>query len=150
MCTTCNSTHVTPFRIQLRPGVPVFEQIVYAAKRAIVSGQLCAGDPFPSVRALSREQHINPNTAHKVIAALLAEGLLESRPGVGTIVASPQNSTLRARRDLLQRQVEPLVVEAMHLGLRREEVLEAVSDHWQRLSQSTPDPKPTDIAGDTK
>ena len=133
---------MTPFHIQLRPGIPVFEQIVYAAKRAIVSGQLCAGAPFPSVRVLSREHHINPNTAHKVIAALLAEGLLESHPGVGTVVASPQSSTLRARRELLERQVEQLVVEAKHLGLRREDILEAISSHWDRLSQRAPEPTP--------
>ena len=144
-----HSTRVIPFRIDLRPGVPVFEQIAYAAKRAIVSGKLQPGDSFPSVRTLSREAHINPNTAHKVIAALLAEGLLESHPGVGTVVASPQSSTLRARRELLERQVEPLVVEAKHLGLRREDILEAISNHWERLSQSAPATKPTDTAGDT-
>jgi GntR family transcriptional regulator len=143
---------VTPFRVQLRPGVPVFEQIVYAAKRAIVSGQLRAGDPFPSVRTLSREQHINPNTAHKVIATLLAEGLLESHPGVGTVVASPQSSTLQARRELLVRQVEPLVVEAKHLGLSREDILEAISNHWERLSRHSQETTPelTYTTGDTE
>ncbi len=127
-----------PFRLQLRPGVPISEQIIYAAKRAIVSGQLRPGDPFPSVRTLSREAHINPNTAAKIIAALLAEELLESRPGVGTVVAALRDSTLRARRDLLGRQVESLVVEAKHLAIPREDVLEAVTDHWERL-QPEPD-----------
>ena len=42
------------------------------------------GDPFPSVRALSRELKVNPNTAHKAIAQLVQEGLIEVRVGVGT------------------------------------------------------------------
>ncbi len=123
-----------PFSVRLQPGVPISEQIVYAAKRAIVSGQLRPGDPFPSVRALSREAHINPNTAAKIIAALLAEDLLESHPGVGTVVAPLHDSTLRARRDLLGPQVEALVVEAKHLSIPREDVLNAVDDHWNRLA----------------
>jgi|ERR1700757_4664024 len=56
-----------PFRVDLRPGVSIYEQIVYAAKKAIISGQIRSGDPFPSVRVLSKELKINPNTAHKVV-----------------------------------------------------------------------------------
>ena len=44
-----------PFRVDFRPGVPLFEQVVYAAKKAVVSGRLRPGDVFPSVRALSKE-----------------------------------------------------------------------------------------------
>ena len=47
-----------------------------------------AGDPFPSVRALSQALKINPNTAHKVVGQTLTdEGLLAVRPGIGTVVA---------------------------------------------------------------
>jgi len=56
---------VTPFPITIQPGLPISDQIVYAAKRAILFGQMRAGDAFPSVRALSKELRINPNTAHK-------------------------------------------------------------------------------------
>src|ERR1039457_2585903 len=79
----CNSTHVIPFRVQFRTGISLFEQIVYAAKKAMVSGQMRPGDPFPSVRALSKELKINPNTAHKIVAHLVSEGLLETRLGIG-------------------------------------------------------------------
>ena len=66
-----------PFRVTFRAGVSLFEQVVYASTRAMVSGQLRPGDPFPSVRALSKELKINPNTAHKIVAHLVNEGLLE-------------------------------------------------------------------------
>src|SRR6516162_10805768 len=84
----CNSTHhMMGFRVHFRPGVSLYEQVVYAAKKAMISGQMRPGDPFPSVRALSRELKINPNTAHKVVSNMVAEGLLETRPGIGTVVA---------------------------------------------------------------
>ncbi len=122
-----------PFRVQLRPGVSLFEQIVYAATRAMVSGQMRPGDAFPSVRALSRELKINPNTAHKVVAHLVAEGLLETRPGIGTVVAALPDSTRKERTRLLGHEIEELVVEAKRLSIAREEMLAAVDEHWQRL-----------------
>jgi GntR family transcriptional regulator len=123
-----------PFRVDFRPGVSLYEQIVYAAKKAIVAGQLRVGDPFPSVRALSRELKINPNTAHKVVTNLIASGLLETKPGIGTVVAALPESRGSERAELLGREIEQLVVEAKKLGLDLDDVLQSVSNHWKRLS----------------
>lgn len=126
-----------PFRLTVRPGVPISEQAVYAATRAIVAGQLRAGEPFPSVRALSREFKINPNTAHKVITQLLNDGLLESRPSIGTVVAELPRSTATQRTDLLGQQIEELVVEAKRLSIDLDDMMSAISRHWKRLSIPT-------------
>ena len=134
MCTSCYSTAVIPFRVSFRPGVSLFEQIVYASKKAMVSGQMRPGDPFPSVRTLSKELKINPNTAHKIVAYLVGEGLLETRPGIGTLVATLPDSTRKERTQLLGHEIEELVVEAKRLGIGREEMLTSISAHWQRLS----------------
>jgi len=122
-----------PFRVQLRPGVSLFEQIVYAATRAMVAGQLRPGDAFPSVRALSKELKINPNTAAKVVAHLVSVGLLEMRPGVGTVVATLPDSTARERTQLLDQQIEELVVEAKRLGIELDETQAALTAHWNKL-----------------
>ncbi len=122
-----------PFRVDFRPGASLCEQVVYAAKKALVSGQLRPGDPFPSVRTLSSELKINPNTAHKIITHLLNEGLLDVLPGTGTVVARPPASTAAERSSLLQNQVEQLVVEAKKLGMRLPEVSAALARHWERL-----------------
>jgi GntR family transcriptional regulator len=127
---------VIPFRLTFRSGLPLSEQVVYAATRAIVAGQLHPGDAFPSVRALSRELKINPNTAHKVVTQLLADGLLESRPGIGTVVADLPSSTRTQRTGLLGRQMEELAVEAKRLSIDLDEVLEAFTHHWNRLSKN--------------
>ena len=127
-----------PFRVQFRTGISLFEQIVYAAKKAMVSGQMRPGDSFPSVRALSKELKINPNTAHKIVAHLVSEGLLETRPGIGTGVATLPDSTRKERTQLLGHEIEELVVEAKRLGIGREEMLAAIAEHWQRLSSRDP------------
>lgn len=123
-----------PFRVTFRAGVSLFEQVVYASIKAIVSGQLRPGDPFPSVRALSKELKINPNTAHKIVAHLVNEGLLETRPGIGTVVAVLPDSTRKERTELLGHEIEELVVEAKRLGIELSEMLVSISAHWKRLS----------------
>jgi GntR family transcriptional regulator len=124
---------VIPFRLSFEPGLSLYEQVVYAAKKAMVSGQIRPGDVFPSVRALSKELRINPNTAHKVVTQLTAEGLLEVHPGRGTVVAERAPSTAAERGNLLRKELEQLVVEAKKLGLNLETVSDALGQHWRRL-----------------
>jgi GntR family transcriptional regulator len=125
---------VIPFRVTFRAGISLFEQVVYASIKAMVSGQLRPGDPYPSVRALSRELRINPNTAAKIVAHLVSEGLLETRPGIGTVVAPLPDSTRKARTQLLEHEIEELVVEAKRLGIELDEMLGSISAHWRRLT----------------
>lgn len=122
-----------PFEVQFQAGRPPYRQVVFAAHRAIVSGRLGPGDPFPSVRELSRQLKINPNTVHKAIRELESEGLLEMRPGVGAFVSQAPPSTGAERAALLEDELQRLVVEARRLGLGLEEVLSAVSARWAEL-----------------
>jgi len=124
---------VIQFSVTFEPGVAIYEQVVYAAKRAVVSGQMRAGDPFPSVRELSKALKINPNTAHKVVTQLILEGLIEVHSGRGTFVAERTSSTAAERGNLLKKELEQLVVEAKKLGLDLDDVTGAVAQHWYRL-----------------
>lgn len=127
------STPVIPFRVAFEPGAPIHEQVTFAAKKAMLSGQLRPGDPFPSVRALSAALKINPNTAHKVIGQLTAEGLLEVRPGIGTVVAEPRQPRRKDRERLVAPDVEQLVVEAKRIGMTLDELRELIAEQWRRL-----------------
>lgn len=124
-----------PFAVEIKAGQPVTEQILYAVKKAVVGGELRPGDRFPSVRVLSQELRINPNTAHKVIAALVAEGVLVTTPAVGSIVAEPAAGGVRERAELLGPELERLVVEAKRLGLDLDQVKAGLSKHWNRLGR---------------
>jgi len=103
---------VTLFRLDLKPGQSIFEQIVFAAKKAFISGEFRPGQAFPSVRALAAELKIHPNTAHKVVQHLIQERWLEVRPGIGTVVAETPEARAADRQRLLRQEVEQLVVEA--------------------------------------
>ena len=122
-----------PFHLTFRPGVPISDQVVYAATRAIVAGQLQAGEAFPSVRTLSKELKINPNTAHKAVTQLVREGLLEVLVGQGTVVSSRPTPGATERSRLLREEMERLVVEAKKLGMELDDLLGGVERYWRRL-----------------
>jgi len=123
-----------PFDVVLKAGESPYRQIVYAATRAVVAGELPAGTAFPSVRELSQTLKINPNTAHKVVGELVRAGILEVHPGIGTVVAAERRISAEERRNLLSEEVEQLVVEAKRLGLEEAAVVRAVSARWAELS----------------
>jgi GntR family transcriptional regulator len=122
-----------PFSIELRPGLPIAEQVVFAVKKAVVSGQLKPGESFPSVRQISQELKINPNTAQKIAAALVAEGVLVTTPAVGSVVAERGTADRRERAELLGAELERVVVEAKKLGLALDDVQAGLTAHWKKL-----------------
>ncbi len=124
---------MVPFHVVIQPGIPAYEQVAFAARKAIVSGRMRPGEPFPSVRALSKAVKIHANTAQRVIAQLQQEGLLEVRPGIGTVVAQPPSTSRPERTRLLRADIEQLTVEAIRLGVSLEELQESIAEQWRRL-----------------
>lgn len=120
--------------LKLKPGTSIFEQVVFAAIKAFVGGEFQAGQSFPSVRTLAVELKIHPNTAQKVIQHLIKERFLESRPGVGTVVADLPMARPGERKRLLQEEVGALVVQAMRVGAHLPEVVRAIEDAWAALA----------------
>jgi GntR family transcriptional regulator len=123
-----------PFPVEIKPGLPIAEQVVFAVKKAVATGQLRTGDAFPSVRQFSQELRINPNTAHKIVATLVAEGVLMTTPAVGTTVAEPSAGSRREKAGFLNAEMERLVVEASNLGLTPAELKASIDRHWKKIS----------------
>ena len=120
-----------PFSITLQPDRPLHDQVVLAVTKAIVRKQLQPGDRFPSVRTLSQELQINPNTAQRIVGTLVERGLLEVQPGVGTTVTASPPAPPAAARAALREHLEPLVVEARRLGLTFADLLELIRREWR-------------------
>lgn len=122
-----------PFKVTFRTGKPVYAQVLDAVHKALVTGQLAPGDAFPSVRTLSQELKINPNTAFKIVGVLKRDGILEVVPGIGTLVSKHYQPPAGDRAALLEETLESLAVKAKQLGLKREDVVRAFNNHWKRL-----------------
>ena len=75
---TLDHRHPTPLHAQLEHGI----------RAAVATGRLAPGRQLPTVRQLAVELRINANTVARVYMHLERAGLLETRRGVGTFVAS--------------------------------------------------------------
>jgi GntR family transcriptional regulator len=113
--------------------LPIYQQLVLQIREGIARGDLQPEERLASVRQLSNELTVNPNTVARAYTELEREGLLVSRPGLGIFVAQPRGELTKSARD--RRLVELLdrcLTEAVHLGYSAGEVIRAVT---QRAAQ---------------
>lgn len=111
------------FSIDPHNGVAIYEQIVRQVTFAIAEGTLRPGQLLPSVRVLSQQLAINPNTINRAFQQLQAEGSLESLRGKGLVVrAEAKPGCLEARRTLIAERLKSVTTEALHAGLSAAEV----------------------------
>lgn len=91
--------------------VPLYQQIVEQVRDRIMRGELAPGEPLPSIRELARELVTSVITTKRAYLELEREGLIVTRPGVGSFVAAVDPAALaaarrKAARELLRRAVE--------------------------------------------
>src|SRR5881394_4633353 len=103
------------FQVDPTTRVPIYRQLMDQIRLAVARGRLRPGSRLPSVRELSRELVINPNTVARVYTELERDGVLNTRPGLGVFVAQPRNDlTKKARKERLIAMVDGLLTEAVH------------------------------------
>ncbi|MBR7000381.1 MAG: GntR family transcriptional regulator [Lachnospiraceae bacterium] len=114
--------------------IPVYEQLVEAFKKEIVLGIREPDSMIPSVRNLSVELGINPNTVQKAYLELERRGITYSVPGVGRFVAKEGASILK--KDLAE--AEELLQRAVELMKRADVPLTEIKDRVQNLYEKAP------------
>ncbi len=117
---------------------PIYQQLVQQVREAMARGDVRPDQQLPSVRQLSRDLVINPNTVARAYTELEREGLLNNRPGRGVFIAGSRIELKKdARRQRLLEILDKLLTEAVHLGFSEEEVLKLVSDRSAQFQWSS-------------
>ena len=96
------------------------DQVAAEIRRAIVDGEVGAGERLPPARDLAAVLEVNRNTVLRALRILRDEELLEFRRGRGiTVVGSPERGALVAR-------VKELVHFARQQGYGRDELVDLI------------------------
>ncbi|MEG2296134.1 MAG: GntR family transcriptional regulator [Clostridium sp.] len=74
---------------------PIYEQIMIQMKNAIISGELEAGEPLPSLRFLAKELRVSIISTKRAYEELEREGYIESVPGKGSFVTEKNRELMR-------------------------------------------------------
>jgi GntR family transcriptional regulator len=113
------------FILDDRSPVPVYVQLQDQVLRALARGALRRGDRLPPVRELAAQLDVNPNTVNRAYAELEREGVLQSRRGLGTFVASSPRGSRTAQRVRLDELAERFVAQARSHGFDGEQIVRA-------------------------
>lgn len=119
------------FTVDVMSREPVYEQIIRQVERMVLLGILKEGAQMPSVRALSVEISVNPNTIQKAYGELDNRGVLQSVPGRGCFVAADAVCRLRERKRTELSGVSAALRELKLAGISREEINALVEEVYQ-------------------
>ncbi|MGD8379225.1 MAG: GntR family transcriptional regulator [Gammaproteobacteria bacterium] len=104
---------------------PIYRQLRDRVVAMILEGVLKDGDALPSVRNVAAEYQLNPLTVLKGYQALVDEGLVEKRRGLGMFVREDARRQLLKdeRERFLQTDWPEIVQNIRRLGLDTGELL---------------------------
>ena len=120
--------------IDSRSGVPIYVQLVAQVRHAVEVGGLGPGEKLPTVRGLAAELAIAPNTIVKAYNELQREGLVESRPGVGTVITEGVAEVAQeGKRRAIFERLRLLVRDAAALGITEDDLWEGLDSEFERI-----------------
>ncbi|MEM6470069.1 MAG: GntR family transcriptional regulator [Planctomycetota bacterium] len=127
------------FSIDVHGDVAIYLQLVRQIKFAVAAGTLRPGQLLPSVRALSNQVALNPNTVARSFQQLQADGVIETLRGRGMVVCEGAVEVCRAEREsVLSQRLEQVLAEAWNAGLKKGQIRTLVDQHLRTLCENAP------------
>ena len=112
---------------------PIYGQIADRVKFAVAAGVLRPGELVPSVRELSRQLVVNPNTVARAYRELQNEGLIEPVRGTGLQVAEGAVERCRqARAEFVRGRLRAAIDEARRTELDPALIETILHEEWAR------------------
>lgn len=117
--------------VEIRPEDPraVYRQIADEVQRLVSVGVLKPGDALPAARQIAAELKVNQNTVQHAFRTLAAEGVIETRRGLGAFVAAGSLKDARRTPAAIARQIaEKALREAFRHGLLASDLRNALDE----------------------
>ncbi|MFO0907485.1 MAG: GntR family transcriptional regulator [Isosphaeraceae bacterium] len=116
---------------------PIYGQIADRIRFAVAAGVLRPGELVPSVRELSKQLVVNPNTVARAYRDLQGEGLLEPVRGTGLQVAESAPERCRSRRrEQVRQRLRAAIDEARGSAMDPLEIEAILLDEWQQSQRA--------------
>lgn len=124
-------------KLDLQSEVPIYTQLVNQIIEGIASGKLKLGEPLPSVRSLASDIGVNLHTVNKAYTLLKQEGYIQVHRQKGVVVDPVGMPPVTAEfLEKQEREVRPIVAEAICRGMNKEELLQMVERIHHEITQS--------------
>jgi len=114
--------------LNFNENLPIYIQIMNLIKKRIIKGELKEGDKLPSVRELSTELKVNPNTVQRSYQELERENLVYTQRGMGTFVTEDQNIIKELKQNVASNLVNSFIEDMKSLGFSLEDIVTIIND----------------------
>jgi GntR family transcriptional regulator len=116
-------------RLDTTSATPVYAQIIEQVKRAIAIGVLRPGDSIGSLRETAAGLRVNPLTVSKAYKLLEQEGLVESKQGLGSFIASNVSApTEEFVHECVSVGLDKAFSDAAHLGMMGQDLRKLIDE----------------------
>ena len=112
---------------------PIYLQLIDIIKFKIASGALKFGDKLPSVRDMSIDYGVNPNTMQRAFSELERDGLLFSIRTQGRYVTEDGKMIKQMSGELAVEQIKKIVGSLLELGYSKEELMAMIENYLRGM-----------------
>ncbi|MCI6163644.1 MAG: GntR family transcriptional regulator [Lachnospira sp.] len=119
------------FSIDIMSRIPVYEQLINQVQENILLGILKPGDKMVSVRNLSMELSVNPNTIQKAYTELDRLGLITTVPGKGSFISQDALDLVSSLSREKLEDVRHLIEEVKKAGVTRKELVDLIEEIYK-------------------
>lgn len=119
------------YQIDNQSREPIYEQIIEQIENYVLKGVLKPGDQIPSVRAMSLQMHLNPNTVQKAYAELDRKKVIYTVSGKGCFVSPEAMKALndKGRERLIE--LSNFIKDLALAGIDKKVIIELVEEIYK-------------------
>ena len=120
------------FQIDLKNRKLIYEQVVDNIKQMVIKGVLKEESKLPSVRELSKELTVNPNTIQKAYKKLESDGYIYTVAGLGCFVAAREHIQIDNKRtQAMLEDLRAIVRDLIYAGMNESKIIKIIKEEFE-------------------
>lgn len=112
--------------VEFDPNVPIYKQIMNIVKRKIISNEIKPGDKLPSIREMSSNLKVTPNTIQRTYQELERSGITYTQRGMGNFVKEDIDMVGRLKHEMAEKVIDNFIDGMKDLGFSGSQILNIV------------------------
>lgn len=108
--------------------IPIYIQVGDAIVKKIITGELKPGEKIPGIKDLAKIFKINANTVVKSLSEIEAEGIIETRRGLGTFIVDDELIIEETTNDYITERVNDVLKEFDSLGISKSRLIDYIKE----------------------
>lgn len=113
-------------RIQFSSNIPIYRQIIDMIKRMIIIGRIKPGDKLLSIREMSSNLKVNPNTIQRAYQELERLGITYTQRGTGNFVKEDITMVNKLKNEMAGNVIKEFIYGMKNLGFTGQEIIEII------------------------